>query len=99
VDSADFDVPWLLEQMKDVPKEQRSARFVCQICYIDEQGERLIRGQCEGQIGFEEVGEGGFGYDPIFMTGNKSFAELDSDEKNAISHRGIALRKLVEELK
>jgi len=97
--SANYDVPWLLEKMSDVPADKRSAKFVCCICYLDEHGEKLVIGQCEGQIAFEPSGEGGFGYDPVFVHENKSFAELSADEKNAISHRGIALRKLVEELK
>ena len=54
----------------------------------------VVRGKCEGKIGFEEKGEGGFGYDPLFMVGDRSFAEFSSEEKDAVSHRGNALREL-----
>lgn len=75
----------------------RAARFVCTICYIDENGKaETVRGECEGSIGFEPKGKNGFGYDPVFMRGEKSFAELSSDEKNKISHRANALNKLKE---
>jgi XTP/dITP diphosphohydrolase len=53
---------------------------------------------CEGLIGFEPRGENGFGYDPVFMYGDKSFAELGAEEKNAVSHRGKALRELERKL-
>ena len=58
-----------------------------------------MRGTCEGKIGFAPKGNNGFGYDPIFYVGDKSFAELTAEEKDAISHRGNALRALKEELK
>lgn len=89
----------ILDKLEGVPKEQRTARFVCCICCIGDTGEILVRGECEGYIGFEERGENGFGYDPIFMIGDRSFAELTDHEKNKISHRGVALRKLVEGLR
>ena len=67
------------------------------MCYINAQGEaKTVRGICEGYIGFEEKGNNGFGYDPIFMYGTKSFAELSADEKNSVSHRSDALKKLIE---
>jgi len=99
VDTAHFDIPWLLTQMTDVPKPDRTARFVCCICYIDSLYMRKVRGECDGWIGTKCKGENGFGYDPVFMVGKRSFAEIEDDEKNEISHRGKALRKLVEELK
>ncbi|MCL1789508.1 MAG: RdgB/HAM1 family non-canonical purine NTP pyrophosphatase [Oscillospiraceae bacterium] len=89
----------ILEKLKGVPFENRTARFVCCICFMDAQLSKKVRGTCDGVIGFEERGEGGFGYDSIFMVGEKSFAEITDDEKNEISHRGIALRKLAEVLK
>ena len=58
-----------------------------------------VEGRCNGTIAYKPFGNGGFGYDPMFMYGDKSFAELSAEEKDAISHRGIALRKLQEELK
>jgi XTP/dITP diphosphohydrolase len=67
------------------------------MCYVNAQGEaQTVRGTVDGYIGFEKKGSNGFGYDPIFMRGGKSFAELSADEKNAISHRSNALKKLVE---
>ncbi len=85
----------LLTNMEGVADEKRTARFVCVICYIDESGKKqLFRGECEGKIGYECIGTNGFGYDPIFMYGERSFAQLTADEKNAVSHRSNALKKL-----
>ncbi len=83
--------------------EQRSARFVCTIIYIDEHGdEHTAMGVCEGVIGFGEQGTNGFGYDPLFFPDtygySRSMAELSSEEKNAISHRGAALRALKQQV-
>ncbi len=90
----------ILKELEDVPGNKRTARFICEICYIDENGERnFFTGICEGTIGREERGENGFGYDPIFCYGNKTFAEMTDDEKNKISHRGKALRLFSEYLK
>ncbi len=83
----------LLAELDGVPDEKRTARFVAHICYIDEDGQRLdIEESCEGKIGYAPAGENGFGFDPIFLVGEKSFSELDDGEKDAISHRGKALR-------
>lgn len=85
----------LLNEMKDVPDEKRGAQFVCAICYIDEDGnEHYVRGVCRGKIGYEPIGENGFGYDPVFMYGDKSLAQLSPEEKNKISHRAKALDEL-----
>jgi len=87
----------VLRLLKDVPKEKRRARFVCHLCLASpEKGLVETEGKLEGVIAYEPVGENGFGYDPIFFvpTLNKTVAQLDSDEKNAISHRGNAIRKL-----
>lgn len=85
----------LLAELDGVPDEKRTARFVAHICYIDEDGQRLdIEESCEGKIGYAPAGENGFGFDPIFLVGEKSFSELDDAEKDAISHRGKALRAL-----
>ncbi|MCM1579609.1 MAG: RdgB/HAM1 family non-canonical purine NTP pyrophosphatase [Ruminococcus sp.] len=82
----------VLRELEGVPWDKRTARFVCVICYIDEEGnEHFARGECEGKIGYENRGENGFGYDPIFMYNGKSFAELSAEEKNRISHRARAL--------
>ena len=68
-------------------------------CDPDENGEALMEGACEGVIGFREAGENGFGYDPVFMVGDRTMAELSAEEKNEISHRGAALRELYRFLK
>ena len=90
----------LLKVMADVPQEQRTARFVTDIAFIDENGELLIcEGECCGRIGYEERGTNGFGYDPVFMYGDRSFAELSAEEKNQVSHRANALKKLYDVLR
>ncbi|MCL2633321.1 MAG: RdgB/HAM1 family non-canonical purine NTP pyrophosphatase [Oscillospiraceae bacterium] len=85
----------ILAKMETCPPEKRTARFFCCICYIDENGEKFVDGEVHGLIGYENRGDNGFGYDSIFMYKGKSFAELASAEKNNISHRGAALRKLI----
>lgn len=93
-------VQLLLENMKDVPDEKRTARFVCVITLVGKEGVLTARGECEGKIGYEPKGENGFGYDPVFFTAqyNKTMAEATPDEKNAISHRGNALKIFAEKL-
>ena len=90
----------LLEEMYGVDKPLRSARFVCAIYFIlDNKREYCVTGTLDGYIGDEPVGDGGFGYDPIFMLeDDRSLAELSEKEKNKISHRANAMRKLAEEL-
>ena len=90
----------ILEEMQGVDKPLRNARFVCAIYFIlNDQEEFCVSGTLEGFIGEEAMGENGFGYDPIFMVDeNKSVAMLSNDEKNQISHRGKALKKLIKEL-
>ena len=84
----------LLDDMKDVPQGKRSAHFACSICAVMTDG-FVIRafGKCDGTIGTEPIGEGGFGYDPVFMVGDKSFSQLTAGEKDKCSHRGNALRE------
>lgn len=92
----------LIERLEDVPEEQRTARFVCAIAAVLPDGRVLeTKAAMEGRIGYEERGENGFGYDPIFMLPEygKSTAELTSEEKNKLSHRGKALRFMKEKLK
>ena len=90
----------ILNELDGVSDEKRTARFVCVISYIDSNGNAsVMRGECEGFIGKEMKGDNGFGYDPIFMIGDRSFAEISSEEKNTISHRANALKKLTEKLK
>lgn len=92
----------LLDRLKDVPKAQRSARFVCAIAAAS-QGMVTLTTQAtiEGYIGYEAKGKNGFGYDPIFFIEayNTSTADLSPEVKNAISHRGKALRLMSEQLK
>lgn len=87
----------LLRNLKGVHKKDRGAKFVCQLAMFTDQGEYFkVAGEVKGYIIEELHGEGGFGYDPLFFYDslNKTFAELTSDEKNEISHRGIALKEL-----
>lgn len=89
----------LLEKLKGVPMEKRTAYYVCAICCIFPDGRRIVvRGECHGHIGFERDGHEGFGYDPLFLINGKSFGRYTADEKDKISHRGNALRKLAGEL-
>ena len=88
----------LLAALDAVPARERTARFRCVVVLVAEDGsETVAAGVCEGVIGFEPRGSGGFGYDPLFLpaaTPGRTMAELELPEKNAISHRGAALRAL-----
>jgi len=88
----------LLAALEGVPAAARTARFRSVIVLADADGtETVAAGACEGTIGFEPRGDGGFGYDPLFLPDavpGRTMAELDMAEKNAISHRGAALRAL-----
>ena len=99
-DASDDDrIAKLLSELADVPQEKRTARFVSAVCVCFPDGSEITaEGVCEGVIGFEKKGNGGFGYDPVFMVGEKSFAEFTAEEKDAVSHRGNALRALKEKL-
>lgn len=91
----------IISRLEGVPVEERSARFVCAIAAALPGGEVLQSLETiEGYIGYEERGDHGFGYDPIFMVPsyNKSTAELTEEEKNEISHRGKALRAMKQQL-
>ncbi len=93
----------LLEKLDGVPDAERTARFVCTIVFIDEDGtEKVARGTVEGRIGHEERGSEGFGYDPLFLPdaygGETTFAEVPQSEKNKISHRANALRAMRDQL-
>jgi XTP/dITP diphosphohydrolase len=87
----------LLDRMEGIPSSKRGARFKCAIAIVSPQGrETVVEGECRGRIGFREVGKRGFGYDPLFIFSRlgKTMAQLTVEEKNRISHRGKALRKL-----
>ena len=90
----------ILDRLKDVEDDERGARYVCAISCVFPNGDVLSEeGICEGKIGYEAKGSNGFGYDPIFYVREKSMAEISDDEKDEISHRGIALKKFVRKLK
>ena len=99
---------FLLQNLTDVSDEKRTAQFVSVIaCVFPDGHEILVRGEAKGRILREYRGEGGFGYDPLFLylptsekdPQNKTFSEMNAEEKNLISHRGRAIKKLAEELK
>jgi len=86
----------ILSELAGVKEEKRSARFVAVIVFIDSNGsEYVAKGTCEGKISYEMIGENGFGYDPIFIYKEKSFAEIPQVEKNKVSHRSNALKNLI----
>ena len=93
----------LFRELEGVPDEKRTARFVCTLVFIDEDGtETVARGTIEGRIGHDLRGDGGFGYDPLFIPdcfgGTLTLAQVDQAKKNSVSHRGNALRTLREKL-
>lgn len=92
----------LLDRLEGVPKEQRTARFVCAVAAVlPDKETAVVRGTIEGYIGYEPQGENGFGYDPIFYVDeyNCSTASLPPEKKNEMSHRGKALRAIRELLR
>lgn len=88
----------IIELLNNVQEEDRTARFRCVICFIDENGnEHFFEDTCEGKIADRPtIGKNGFGYDPIFEYEGRTFAEMPQEEKNKISHRGKAIKKFVE---
>lgn len=91
----------LLSELEGVEKQERTARFVCTIVFYDETGQEYVaQGSVEGLIGYKECGEGGFGYDPLFypdvFNRECTLAQVAPEDKNSVSHRGNALRKLKE---
>jgi XTP/dITP diphosphohydrolase len=91
----------IIDLLKDAKGEERSARFVCVIACVMPDGETFTtRGTIEGRIGYEEKGENGFGYDPIFYLPERgcTTAELPPEQKNEISHRGRALKEMYKKL-
>ena len=91
----------ILDRLKDVPDEKRTARYVCAICCIFPNGDIIeTEGRCEGKMGYEAKGGNGFGYDPIFYLAqyDKTMAQIEPEIKNKISHRANALKLFVKEL-
>ncbi len=91
----------LIEELKDISTEDRGAQFRCVVAFVDGSRKITTEGIVRGKILPEEQGNSGFGYDPVFWVPEfkKTFAEIDLEKKNAISHRGIAFRKMKAELK
>jgi len=94
----------LLEELKDVEEQHRTARFQCVLVYLrhfEDPTPIICQGTWEGRIMFEPAGENGFGYDPLFFVPEKGCraAELSSEDKAVISHRGKAMRELLEEIR
>lgn len=92
----------ILDRLKDVPKEERTARFVCAMALSEANKETLTTtGVLEGYIGYQSEGENGFGYDPIFFVDvlGTSTANISMEEKNKISHRAKALKQIIEKIK
>lgn len=91
----------LLAQLRDVPDERRGARFVSACALVSGSGDVVVRGEWPGRIAHEPRGDGGFGYDPVFIPegSDRTAAELGPSEKDALSHRGRALALLVPALR
>ncbi|HSQ00904.1 MAG TPA: RdgB/HAM1 family non-canonical purine NTP pyrophosphatase [Candidatus Dormibacteraeota bacterium] len=93
-------VALLLERLRGVPAERRSARFHCAVVVARPDGRELVaEGTCEGRIAEAPRGSGGFGYDPVFLFGERTFAELSAAEKDRVSHRARAIAALRPRLK
>jgi XTP/dITP diphosphohydrolase len=95
----------LLDAMKEVPEDRRTARFVCVLALCAPHSRKpkkkmVVRESCEGRIAFSPKGQNGFGYDPLFFYApfGKTFGEIDRETKATVSHRGKALKKLAQNL-
>lgn len=89
----------LLKELSGVPLEKRTARFVSVIACVFPDGRSFtVRGECEGKIGFEPKGNGGFGYDPLFISEIGCFGEITPEQKNKISHRSRSVAKFKQEI-
>ena len=92
----------LLNALEGLEPKDRGAAYVSVVCCVYPDGRKLMaRGECRGTIGFDEIGDGGFGYDPVFYCPDfgKTFAEMNDEEKNAVSHRGKAVREFCKQFK
>jgi len=91
----------LLNELKDVPDDKRTAHFYCAIyCVINKNENFCVSGKCDGIITHEKIGNNGFGYDPVFYypSKNKTFAQLSEEEKNKVSHRGLATEQFAKNI-
>lgn len=91
----------LLTELTEVPEDKRTARFICSVCCVFPNGRKITaKGASEGHIAYKKIADNGFGYDPVFIENStgKSFAEIVGEEKNRVSHRGIALRAFAKKL-
>ncbi len=89
----------ILNKLSDVPIEKRGAHYTCAVTCVFPNGDTIqVEGKCFGKIAFEPDGDGGFGYDPIFLYNGVSFGNFSSEEKDKVSHRGNALRLFKAEL-
>lgn len=88
----------IIEKLEGVPENQRSARFKCAIAVVGDGVERVFEGSFEGKIGYQPMGENGFGYDPIFYVGEVSSAQMSDEQKDSMSHRGKALRAMAQQI-
>jgi XTP/dITP diphosphohydrolase len=88
----------LLKELENFPIEKRKAKFKCVIAYVDSVEERIFYGETSGKVIFEPLGDGGFGYDPLFLPDGfgLTYAQLPGEVKNRISHRSKALQKFAE---
>lgn len=85
----------LLEQLEQVPDDKRTAHYACAVAAVFPDGRLFVtRGEVRGTIGREERGRGGFGYDPLFLIGDRTYAEIPAEEKDKTSHRSRALHKM-----
>ena len=90
----------LLQALAGVPQNQRTAHYTCAVAVVFPNGQEFtVEGRCEGYIGLAPEGNGGFGYDPLFHSAAGCFGRLSAAQKDAVSHRGKALRLMAEELK
>jgi XTP/dITP diphosphohydrolase len=91
----------LLDLLKDIPREKRTARFISTMALVGNGIEKVVEGVVDGKIILKERGNSGFGYDPLFIAAgyDRTFAEMTMEEKNKISHRSIALEKMHRVLK
>lgn len=97
----DKNIEKLLSKLDQVPDNERTARFISALCFIDSDGTEIsVLGKCEGIITRGKRGNSGFGYDPVFFFPpfGKTFGELSEDEKNSVSHRANAVKMLKEKL-